>query len=596
MKKILATFVALLLGVVGLTVNAIPAEAHQGNIKVSATDCVDYNTMKATYTVGWTNGTSSGKLYTKLGLYSGGTSTSGWTFEKNVSGEQGSTTFTMNHSFSGSNGPWVAFKIIFSDNYVVGGDTRVEGWNWGKCKPPQPEPKIITDHKQSCDLAITGTKTLGGEADRTGKQEYVWYGSAWVLEDESKISWGDWKYTAWDDETWFKNCAPGKPKDIVVPYSDKKQDCTGVYETSWNMTQTYSWDAKNRKWILGDPVKTDFVDWHKTGDVSNEYYDAKCKPNQPAPEPRVKSEESCTLNDVGGVNNYTGTEAYVWNSDARKWELSGIIVWNDPVFTAYDNDTYFTKCAPDKPNPKVSEKPFSTESCTLKDVGGVETWTEVTTIEPVWNPDTRTWVDGTPVVTEKDRVFTAYTDKEYFSKCAPTQPNPEPRTKTEEGCAAGGYTHYTGTEAYQWDEKTRTWVLSGNIVWDEETTFVPYTDEEYLAKGCTEYPGDKTVPKSDSKTNCDGKWTRNWDVVTTYKLENHEWVANDPKIQNDTGWVLDRKLTKAEKADKGCVIPDEVLAYTGVSDEGIMVYGAAGLGAILVGLMTVGFLRRRRTN
>ena len=54
--------------------------------------------------------------------------------------------------------------------------------------------------------------------------------------------------------------------------------------------------------------------------------------------------------------------------------------------------------------------------------------------------------------------------------------------------------------------------------------------------------------------------------------------------------------SKAEKTDKGCVIPDEVLAYTGVSDEGIMVYGAVGLGAILIGLMTVGFLRRRRTN
>ena len=108
--------------------------------------------------------------------------------------------------------------------------------------------------------------------------------------------------------------------------------------------------------------------------------------------------------------------------------------------------------------------------------------------------------------------------------------------------------------------------------------------------------GDKVVPKSDHKENCDGLWDRNWDVVTTYTLKDHEWVANDPKIQNDTGWILDRKLTKAEKADKGCVIPDEVLAYTGVSDEGIMVYGAAGLGAILIGLMAVGFLHRRRTN
>ena len=109
------------------------AEAHQGNIKVSDTACVDSNTMKATYTVGWTNGTSSGVLYTKLGLYGGTSDTSGWAKEKDVTGASGSATFTKNHSFSGSNGPWVAFRIVFSDGYVVGGDTRVEGWNWTGC-------------------------------------------------------------------------------------------------------------------------------------------------------------------------------------------------------------------------------------------------------------------------------------------------------------------------------------------------------------------------------------------------------------------------------------------------------------------------------
>ena len=349
MKKILATFVALLLGVVGLTVNAIPAQAHQGNIKVTAKDCVDYNTMKATYTVGWTNGTPSGKLYTKLGLYDGGgTSTSGWTFEKNVSGEQGSTTFTMNHSFSGSNGPWVAFKIIFSDNYVVGGDTRVEGWNWNKCKPSQPDPKIVTDHEEGCDLAIPGTKTLGGEADRTGKQEYVWNGSAWVLEDESKISWGDWKYKAWDDSTWFKKCAPDKPKDIVVPFSDKKQDCTGVYETSWDMVTGHVWNPSTRKWDETTPTKENFVDWHRTGDVSNEYYDANCKPAPP--EPKITREhqsyESCTPKP-GYTESWdiVTTINPVWDSEQRKWiDGTPVITEENYVKIPYTEAQYNAKC------------------------------------------------------------------------------------------------------------------------------------------------------------------------------------------------------------------------------------------------------------
>ena len=409
-------------------------------------------------------------------------------------------------------------------------------------------------------------------------------------------NWNKWIETAWTDEAWFKSCAPDKPKDIVTPYSYKKQDCTGVYETSWNMTATYTWDANNRKWILGDPVKTDFVDWHVTGPVSNEYFDANCKPDQPAPEPRSKYEESCTLKDVGGRNDYTGAEAYVWNSATRKWELSGIIVWNDPVFTPYTDNQYQKACAPSQPEPKKHVE--NQEACNLVDYGFDKQAGYVDrdgTEDYVWNTETRTW-ELSGVINWNDWKLTPYSDKEYFSKCAPAQPNPEPRTKVEEGCAAGGYAHYTGTEAYVWNEESREWVLSGVTIWDEEITFVPYTDEEYLAKGCTEYPGDEVVPKSVHKENCDGLWDRNWDVVTTYTLKNHKWVANDPKIQNDTGWVLDRKLTKAEKTDKGCVIPDEVLAYTGVSDEGIMVYGAVGLGAILIGLMTVGFLRRRRTN
>ena len=274
MKKIASIFTAFLLGVLGLTVNAANADAHQGNIKVTASQCVDGNSMKATYTVGWTNGTSSGKLYTKEGLYSGGTSTSGWDFVKNVSGASGSESFTLTHSFSGSNGPWVSFKIIFSDNYVVGGDTRVEGWSWDKCKPPQPADNIVHQN-------IDGTcDTTYQSKSRDGIQEYVWdsKSNSWVLEDESKISWGAWNVTNWTDDSWFKSCAPDKPKDIVDHKSDKNQDCTGVYETSWDMVTGHVWNPSTRKWDETTPTKENFVDWHRTGDVSNEYYDANCKP------------------------------------------------------------------------------------------------------------------------------------------------------------------------------------------------------------------------------------------------------------------------------------------------------------------------------
>lgn len=569
MKKVVSIITAFLLGVLGLTTLSVQtAEAH--NSSVSA-DCTKLSVNLTNYA------TQTGKNNTVKVVING---------DVKVDSTFGAS-YSNSWNFSQTQINTWSVKVVAWDNSSYNVDKS--GTQKPCSKPDKPDTKVTDTQQGDCTTAYSSRT-------RTGTQAYKFDESSWSWVKDGDPNWNKWIETAWTDEAWFKSCAPDKPKDIVTPYSDKKQGCTGVYETSWNMTQTYSWDAKSRKWILGDPVKTDFVDWHKTGDVSNEYFDANCKPDQPAPEPRTKYEESCTLNDVGGRNDYTGTEAYVWNSDTRKWELSGVVVWNDPVFTPYTDNQYQKACAPSQPEPKKHVE--KQEACNLVDYGfdGEAGYVDRDGTEDyVWNTETRTW-ELSGDIKWGDWKLTPYNDKEYFSKCAPAQPNPEPRVKVEESCTVGGYTHYTGTEAYVWDDESRTWVLSGDIIWDEETTFVPYTDEEYLAKGCTEYPGDKVVPKSDHKENCDGLWDRNWDVVTTYTLKNHEWVANNPKIQNDTGWVLDRKLTKAEKANKGCVIPDEVLAYTGVSDEGIMVYGVAGLGAILIGLMTVGFLHRRRTN
>ena len=165
LKAALHAVIALTLafGVVATTahVSAGNAEAHQGNIKVTDTACVDSNTMKATYTAGWTNGTASGVLYTKIGLYGGTGDTSGWVKEKDISGASGSATFTKNHSFSGSNGPWVAFRIVFSDGYIVGGDTRVEGWNWTGCLSKDAAADVKA-HSPTC--------TADGYAELVGLQ------------------------------------------------------------------------------------------------------------------------------------------------------------------------------------------------------------------------------------------------------------------------------------------------------------------------------------------------------------------------------------------------------------------------------------------
>ena len=112
------------------------AGAHAGNIAVKSAECYSAESVNSTYRVWWNNATPTGKLFTKSGLVN---SPSPWVEVKNVSGTSGETTFTLTHpksSFSGGNGPWVSFQIVFSDNYKINGDTRVEGFDWSKCTPP----------------------------------------------------------------------------------------------------------------------------------------------------------------------------------------------------------------------------------------------------------------------------------------------------------------------------------------------------------------------------------------------------------------------------------------------------------------------------
>lgn len=399
-RKLAGLALGLVLMVLGVIAPVSSASAHQGNIKVTNTSCVDGNSMSATYTVGWSNGTSSGKLYTKSGLYSGGTSTSGWDFEKNVSGASGSASFTKTHTFSGSNGPWIAFKIIFDDDYVVGGDTRVEGWNWDKCKPAQPDPKTVTDHEESCKMAMPSGK-LGGERDRTGTQDYVWNGSSWVLGDT--IKWGDWKYTPYTDSQYFSKCAgdnPGPKYGEWSSWSNEQPTCenTTVTQTRTRTKTTYTWVWNGMK-DRGDWVVDEVTEDKETRKVSmsDEEFAKQCKTEQPPAKAHTDSEESCDLKAYGfsGVAGFVtreGLESYKWDLEGRKWVLSGKIEWGDWKVTPYDDATYFTKCAPDKPKDDTEKRDFTDQpNCSALTV---TSWKETRSRGYVWDLEGRKWVPG----------------------------------------------------------------------------------------------------------------------------------------------------------------------------------------------------------
>lgn len=169
------------------------------------------------------------------------------------------------------------------------------------------------------------------------------------------------------------------------------------------------------------------AEWPNLTTVVDVVVDTDCLPNQPPAEPRTKFDESCTLNEVGGRNDYTGTEAYI-ETEPGVWVLSGKVVWDEPVFTAYSDKDFFEKCAGDQPETLVkvtTDEGFTCDGRYLQD-------TTVTT-PYIWDEKTRGWVadeaNVTTVVGEWvfDRKLTA-DEKTQYNCVVKTPPSDNPNT------------------------------------------------------------------------------------------------------------------------------------------------------------------------
>lgn len=343
MKKFATALAVLLVAIGGVTGLASPAEAHVGDISVKAV-CVDADTVSATYTVGWSNGTQTGKLYQRAGLYgsngNAGSSTSGWTYVKDVNGKNGSATFTVIHeksSFSGSNGPWWSSKVVFSDGYGVAADTRIERFDWSKCGPSDTDDQTIT--------FCHATSSASNPYNRLTTNVHAFY-------QAGHIGHGDDIYPA---GSYVKN------------------------------GQTFSWAAQGDQSLLqfGDCVKP--------------------KPEQPEPAIREVpgSESGC---EIGGVKTWTDvyTTEYVFNSQTWKWELgeeTGPVRKNEQ-FTPYSDGEYFEKCAPPQPADKIEYGDWVDEEWDCGDTTTIQN-REVFTTPFLWNADAREWVEGETAVTSE---------------------------------------------------------------------------------------------------------------------------------------------------------------------------------------------------
>jgi len=387
--------------------STLPAEAHQGTIKVIKTECVDGNTMKATYQWSWSS-VPTNSFGTKVVHRTGTTS-----FEGNWGGSGGSSLVTVNTAsgdttwtttlnksqFSSSNGPWEYVYAPWSDGYTGNryNDTRVENFNWDNCRPPKPTD--TTDHQkiEKCDLTSYGNNFKPGIIERDGVATYSWNGEKWILGD---MAYGKWAQTkVYTDDEYFAKCAPDNPGPKVSKWMDGKKSCTGV-EQSRTVT-TFKWDPSKKDYVV-DTVTPEYQTRPLTDD---EFWALNCI-DKPEPKKHTDPAEDCDLKVVGfpgvsGTAERIGFEPYV--KSGREWVLSGQINWGPwQVTHAYTDQEYFVHCAGQpEPDKVVTTNGEWTGAPDCVNTLIFQTREVVTvTTKQVWNLELRMYVWGTPITTK----------------------------------------------------------------------------------------------------------------------------------------------------------------------------------------------------
>ncbi len=425
---------------------------------------------------------------------------------------------------------------------------------------PAAEERRVPGSEASC--------ALGGVSSWVDvwTTEYVWDAAhrRWSLGTETGPVKSDEAFDAYDDAEYFQKCAPDRPgaEERREPRAEASCELGGV--TSWTdvYTTAYEWDEQTRTWVRGDetgPVKADEAfDAYDDAD-----YQAACGGDQPAPDVRQvpMTDPSCTQ---GGVTSWTDvyTTPYVWSTELRDWvagdETGPVRVGES--FDAYSDAEYFEHCAEHQPRAEKRREPMSEPSCAL---GGVTSWIDVYTTGYVWEAQKREWVLGEetgPVRAAED--FIAYDDDEYFTKCAPAQPDAEERRvpMTDPSCTQGGVTSWTDvyTTPYVWSTELRDWVAgdeTGPVRTGE--AFTAYDDEEYFATCAPDQPEPETREETGADESCKlhgvTSWTDTWTTGYVWDPADRVWVLGE---EGDPVRTEDFDAWTAAEYERACVTPE----------------------------------------
>lgn len=225
MKKLITGAAALVLAVAGITFAQTAAQAHTGDLKVTAVCNVQTGNYDLTATLKTADTTLAGSTMWRIG-----TSKFDGT-PKNVNGmdrgpltTKGSQTvtlgtFTLPGTTTGF-GPWVYAFTSWSDRYTQGSDGQLTTALKGDCErpiPPEPAVQQGTETRTGdpvCVIPADGTATVVKEA-REWSIPNVWDAAAWEWKAGEK-TYTDWAVTATNTVP-VEACAPEVPPVVTPP-------------------------------------------------------------------------------------------------------------------------------------------------------------------------------------------------------------------------------------------------------------------------------------------------------------------------------------------------------------------------------------------
>jgi hypothetical protein len=315
-----------------------------------------------------------------------------------------------------------------------------------ECAPERPQAKAHHEEVEECsfDVASYGSGFEAGVLARDGSEAHEWDLAERVWELGGVVVWGGWEQqSTYTDEEFFTECAPEQP--TAAPRHEELTACEwdaslfgdglGAGSIGRDGSEAYVWDFAERVWELsGDVV---WGSWEQQSTYTDEEYAENCAVPQPEDEAHYQLLEACSFDAAvyagdfeAGVIDRTGLEPHTWNPAERRWELSGVVLWEEwQQKDAYDDAAYFENCAPPQPPAETRDVAGVQASCKLQ---GQQTYVLTYTTEYEWNPEAATWELGAETGPERtDGDFVGYTAAQLEDECPDPGPGPESKPGAE---------------------------------------------------------------------------------------------------------------------------------------------------------------------